>query len=199
MDSGNLTSIFGVLDESEIREYYLDNGFLRCSILDYGFVLKTLFVPNRHGDLTDVVLGYDSLDQYSSLSGRMGAVIGRYANRIKNGSIRIDDKTYQLSKNRGDHHIHGGFVGFDRKIWKVLEHDALHILLSYVSIDGEEGYPGELSVLIEYRLSNNSICIRYMAVSKDDTVCNLTNHSYFNLSGNGTIDEHYVLINAKRR
>lgn len=192
-----LSSFFGSYNGYTIKEYYLDNGNISCSVLDYGCVLRTLRVLDRNGEKVDVVLGYDNLEQYVELPGRMGAVIGRYANRIKNGRFSIDGKEYQLSVNRGNHHIHGGFSGFDKKIWKVLEHDSFHILFCYESADGEEGYPGNLSVMVEYRLAENTLSINYMASSDEDTICNLTNHSYFNLSGKGSIDNHGVAIHSK--
>ena len=196
METDKHSSVFGILDGTEVREYHLDNGCLRCSVLDYGCILRTLFVPDRDGNPVDVVLGYDDISQYATFSGRMGAVIGRCANRIKDGRFSIDGREYQLTKNRGEHHIHGGTKGFDKKLWKVLEHDRLHILLAYTSPDGDEGYPGRMNAMVEYRLSSFSLTIRYSAVSDADTVCNLTNHSYFNLAGKGSINDHRVMIHA---
>ena len=194
--SGGSSSIFGSIDGEIVREYFLDNGLISCSILDYGCILRTLYVPDRNGKSVDVVLGYDDIEHYQRFPGRMGAVIGRYANRVKNGHFSIGSNSYQLSKNRGEHHIHGGFNGFDKKIWKILEHDYCHILLGYKSANGEEGYPGEMNVMVEYRLSRNCLSICYMASSDKDTICNLTNHSYFNLSGERSIDDHCVLIRS---
>ena len=148
--------------------------------------------------MVDVVLGYDDLNQYRTLSGRMGAVIGRYANRVRDGKFFIDENEYNLSINRGNHHIHGGFKGFDKQIWDVQEHDAEHIVFSLESKDGDEGYPGNFSVTTEYRLLDHSLEIRYVAISDKDTICNLTNHSYFNLSGFGNINNHYVEIRSNR-
>jgi len=194
--SGGSSSDFGSIDGEIVREYYLDNGLISCSVLDYGCILRTLNIPDRNGRPVDVVLGYDDIEHYTQLPGRMGAIIGRYANRVKNGHFSIGENCYQLSINRGNHHIHGGFNGFDKKIWNVLEHDYCHILLGYRSPDGEEGYPGEMNVMVEYRLSLNNLSICYMATSDKDTICNLTNHSYFNLSGEGLIDDHCVLVRS---
>ena len=194
--SGGSSEDFGSIDGEIVREYYLDNDYISCSVLNYGCILRTLNVLDRNGRPVDVVLGYDDMDHYTKLPGRMGAIIGRYANRVKDGNFCIDGKSHQLSKNRSNNHIHGGFSGFDKKIWKVLEHDYCHILLGYRSPDGEEGYPGEMNVMVEYRLSSNSLSICYMASSDKDTICNLTNHSYFNLSGEGLIDDHCVLVRA---
>ena len=193
---GGMSSVFGSIGDEIVSEYYLDNGLIRCSVLDYGCILRTLMVPDKHGNMIDAVLGYNDLDHYIRLSGRMGAVVGRYANRVRNGRFSIDGTEYYLSKNRGDHHIHGGFGGFDKNIWEVLEHDSYHILFCYDSADGEEGYPGNLRTTVEYRLSDYSLKIEYSAISDKDTICNLTNHSYFNLSGNGMIDDHKVQIHS---
>lgn len=194
--TGESSLLFGSIGNENVTEYYLDNGCIRCSVLDYGCILRILMVPDKYGNMTDVVLGYSDLEQYIRLSGRMGAVIGRYANRVRNGRFNIDGIEYRLSKNRGEHHIHGGFNGFDKKIWKVLEHDSTHMLLCCGSADGEEGYPGNIRTTVEYRLSDNSLTIVYSALSDKDTICNLTNHSYFNLSGNGTINNHNVQIRS---
>ena len=107
---------FGSIDGREVFRYDLDNGAISCSVLDYGCTLQSLNVPDRNGKLVDVVLGYDSLEQYATLSGRLGATIGRFANRIANGRLPIDGKVYQLSINRSPHHIHGGFRGFDKRV-----------------------------------------------------------------------------------
>jgi aldose 1-epimerase len=191
-----MSVIFGSIGDENVTEYYLDNGHIRCSVLDYGCILRTLMVLDKCGNMMDVVLGYCDLEHYTGLSGRMGAVIGRYANRVRNGRFSIDGTEYRLSMNRGKHHIHGGFNGFDKKIWEVLEHDSIHILLCCDSADGEEGYPGNIRTTVEYRLSDCSLTIEYSAISDNDTICNLTNHSYFNLTGNGTINNHNVQIRS---
>ena len=188
--------VFGSIGDENIKEYFLDNGQIKCSVLDYGCIIRMLMVPDRYGKMVDVILGYSDIGHYIGLSGRMGAVIGRYANRVRNGRFSIEGTEYCLSKNRGDHHIHGGFNGFDKKIWKVLEHDPIHILLCCDSADGEEGYPGNIRTTVEYRLSDCSLMIDYTAISDKDTICNLTNHSYFNLTGAGTIDDHKVQIHS---
>ena len=189
---------FGTVDGREVKEIILDNGELSCSVLTYGCILRTLNVPNRDGGRTDVVLGYDSIDQYVKLSGRMGAVIGRYANRIRDGRFRLGGETVQLSVNRPPNHLHGGFSGFDKKMWDVLDSSEDSVTLGYRSPDGEEGYPGDLDVRITYSLVDSSVEIRYEAVSDRDTVCSLTNHSYFNLSGKDDIGDHTVRIKADR-
>ncbi len=189
---------FGTIDGRTVHRYDLDNGRISCSVLDYGCTLRSLNVPDRNGIPVDVVLGYDSLKQYASLSGRLGATIGRFANRIAEGRLPIDGKVYQLSVNRSPHHIHGGFKGFDKRIWDVIEEDDSHVTMRLVSEDGEEGYPGRMVVTSTYRLEGTSLVLEQRAESDRDTVCSLTNHSYFNLSGGGTIDRHKVSIDAGR-
>lgn len=189
---------FGTFGGKEVEEILLDNGKISCSVLTYGCALRTLCVPDRDGKMTDVVLGYDSIEQYASLSGRMGAVIGRYANRIKDGRFQLNGETVQLSVNRPPNHIHGGNVGFDKKVWDVLDSSDSSVTLGYRSPDGEEGYPGNLEARVTYSLHGRSLSIRYEAVSDRDTVCSLTNHSYFNLSGKGDISDHSVMIRADR-
>ena len=182
----------------DVHEVLLDNGIISCSVLDYGCIIRTLNIPDRNGKMVDVVLGYDNLDQYINSSGRMGSVIGRYANRIRNGAFELNGETIRLSINRRPNHIHGGFKGFDKRIWKILEHDESMVQLGYLSRSGEEGYPGNLDVKVTYRIVDTTFFIEYEAVSDRDTVCNLTNHSYFNLSGSNRIDDHHIFIRASR-
>lgn len=187
---------FGTVDRKGVEEIVLDNGTISCSVLTYGCALRTLCVPDRNGRITDIVLGYDSIEQYANLSGRMGAVIGRYANRIKDGRFQLNGGSVQLSVNRPPNHIHGGNMGFDKKVWDVLDVSDSSVTLGYSSPDGEEGYPGNLDAKVTYSLQGRSLSIRYEAVSDRDTICSLTNHSYFNLSGKGDISDHSVMIKA---
>ena len=178
--------------------YSISNGNISCSLFAYGCTLQSLRVPDSSGNLTDVVLGFGESVQYSGISGRIGATIGRYANRIRNGRFSIGKKLYQLSVNRFPNHIHGGVKSFDKKVWNVAESGDDYLRMSLVSEDGEEGYPGRLDTSVTYSLRNSTLEIKYEAVSDKDTICNLTNHSYFNLSGKGTIDGHKVMINSSR-
>lgn len=187
---------FGTVDGRAVTEFTLDNGSISFSVLDYGCTLRTLSVPGKEGRPVDIVLGYDSVEQYRDRSGRMGATIGRCCNRIRNGSFLMDGGTVQLSVNRPPHHIHGGFRGFDKRIWEMVGVEDGDMTFRYLSEDGEEGYPGNLTVDATYCLKGNSLSISFRAVSDRDTVCNLTNHSYFNLSGCGKIDGHEVSIRA---
>lgn len=189
-------SVYGKIDGTQVHRIHLDNGILDCSVLTYGCILASLSVPDSRGGMTDVVLGYDSLEQYAESSGRMGAVIGRYANRIKGGRFDLDHQPVQLSLNRGPDHIHGGFRGFDKRVWKISGCSDAYVELSYISNDGEEGYPGNMDVRARYELIGPSLRISYRAVSDRDTVCNLTNHSYFNLSGGNGIGDHRITIRS---
>ena len=189
---------FGTVDGEDVREVTLDDGIISCSVLTYGCILRTLKVPDRNGRKTDVVLGYDDVGDYTSRSGRLGAVIGRFANRIAGASFVLDGKMIQLTVNRPPDHIHGGTEGFDKKIWDIVECDDTHVELRYISEDGEEGYPGRMETFVTYSLDGPVLSLRYEAVSDHDTICNLTNHSYFNLAGRGDICDHVVSIGAGR-
>jgi aldose 1-epimerase len=173
-------------------------------ITNYGGIITSLKVPDRHGNRDDIVLGFDNLDAYLKGDPYFGAIIGRYANRIAKGRFTLNGHQYTLAVNNGENHLHGGLKGFDKVVWtarplKVPNGAALR--LTYLSKDGEEGYPGKLSVEVIYTLTNaNELKIEYWATTDKDTVVNLTSHSYFNLAGqgNGDILNHQLLINARR-
>ena len=167
-------------------------------ILDYGCILQALFVPNAQGGFTDVVLGYDTMAEYEDNDGYFGAAIGRIANRIGKGEFSLNGKSYRLARNNGENHLHGGIKGFDKFIWAAaVNGDVLE--LSRVSPDGEEGYPGNLNVKVCYVLTeDNEFRISYNADTDADTILNLTNHSYFNLSGSGTVLSHKLQVFADR-
>ncbi len=173
----------------EVTLYTLQNDSgMSVSIMNYGGVITTLRVPDKNGISTDVVLGYDTLAEYEKGDKFLGTLVGRYANRIGNARFTLNGKTYSLFANDGIHHLHGGKVGFDRKIWEAEPVNG-SLKLTYVSPDGEEGYPGELTVTVIYSLTDdNTLAIDYSAVSDADTICNLTNHSYFNLAGQDSGD-----------
>jgi len=164
----------------------LNHGELSCRIITFGATLHTLCVPDRDGKNVDVVLGYDTLEEYQTHDAYVGAVVGRYANRIAKGRFTLHDQTYVLAVNNGPNHLHGGIVGFSHRVWKVDELTENQAVLSLDSPDGEEGYPGHLCVKVTYTLEKNGLTIRYQARSDKDTPCNLTNHAYFNLAGQGT-------------
>lgn len=164
----------------------LDNGTISCEILTFGATLRTLTVPDREGKPVDVVLGYDHLSDYETRDGYLGAVVGRYANRIAKGQFSLNGKTYSLAVNNGPNHLHGGIVGYSYRVWTVEELTGQKAVLTLESPDGEEGYPGALSLRVTYALEDRALSLHYEALAHGDTVCNLTNHSYFNLAGQGS-------------
>lgn len=178
---------FGVTKGGERAELLtLENEKLSCQITTYGGALVSLRVPNRTGQSVDVVLGFDTLAEYEAQDKYMGALMGRCANRIANGRFSLAGKVYALAVNNGPNHLHGGLVGFDRRCWTVEEYVRDRVVLSLVSPDGEEGYPGTLRVVVTYALEGGTLSIHYRAETDQDTLCNLTNHSYFNLGGQGS-------------
>jgi aldose 1-epimerase len=172
--------------------------------MTYGGAVVSLKVPDRQGKLGDVVLGYESLDGYLKNSAYFGAIVGRYGNRIGKGKFSLNGHEYTLAKNNGENHLHGGVKGFDKVVWSAKEikgKTGVGLSLSYVSKDGEEGYPGTLRVNVIYTLTNsNELKIVYTATTDKDTVVNLTHHSYFNLAGagEGNILGHELMLNSSR-
>ena len=175
-----------------------ENG-LTAEVLDYGVTIRSIIVPDKNGNPVDVVLGYDTLEEYLSDDCYLGATIGRVANRIKGASFQLNGKTYDLYANNGENHLHGGKRGFNGYVWDSEQKDGA-VVFSRLSPDGEEGYPGNLSVRVTIGWEGNSLVIRYDAESDQDTIVNFTNHSYFNLNGagNGNINQHVMKINADR-
>jgi aldose 1-epimerase len=176
------------------------NG-LTAQVTNYGGLLVSLYVPDKKGQFSDIVQGYDNLDAYiQGNSPYMGAVCGRCANRIGKGKFSLMGKEYTLAVNNGPNHLHGGLTGFNKVIWEVTgsAEDSIH--LSYLSRDGEEGYPGNLNVTLSYTLTgNNELRLDYRATTDKTTVVNLAGHSYFNLAGEGSGDIYHqeLMINAK--
>ncbi len=195
---------FGILPDGQRTDIYtLRNGNgMEVRITNYGGIITHLFVPDRAGKLADVVLGFDSLPPYLQEHPYFGAIIGRYANRIAKGKFTLEGKTYTLATNNGDNHLHGGLKGFDKYIWmaETKENEKEVTLSLYrVSPDGEEGYPGNLHIQVEYTLNNmNELRIYCAATAEAPTHVNLTNHSYFNLTGDpsNSILGHELQINA---
>lgn len=192
---------FGELDGEAVLLFSLvnDQG-VEVRITNYGGIITSLNVPDRAGKIADIVLGHDSLEGYLNRSRYFGALIGRYANRIANGRFSLNGTTYSLAHNNGLNHLHGGMKGFDKVVWKAREvhaPDSVGLELSYLSEDGEEGYPGNLRLRVTYLLNEkNELRIDYFAQTDKETIVNLTNHSYFNLAGSGTVLEHELMINA---
>lgn len=180
--------------------YILRNASgMEVCITNYGGRIVSIMVPDRNGKFQDVVLGHDTIDDYVNIDGNFGALIGRYGNRINKGRISIDGTEYQLPQNNFGHCLHGGPVGFHHKVWDAVQPDGSTLELHLQSPDGEAGFPGNLNVKVVYTLSNdNSLKIEYTATTDKPTVVNLTNHSYFNLSGNPANDilDETVLFNA---
>ena len=179
-------SVFGkTSDGRDVLAFKIKDGANEATILNYGGIIQSLKIANREGKLIDVVLGYDDVASYERNSGYLGALIGRFGNRIDKGYLVVDGEEYQLYCNDRGNHLHGGKVGFDKKIWNyVFEgHDGNTLALSTVSADGEENYPGTLNVKVVYTFSGGVLGIEYTAVSDKTTAINLTNHAYFNLNG----------------
>ncbi len=190
--------VFGKTKDGEnVRAWRLANSRgAHAVILDYGCIVQALSVPNAHGGFTDVVLGYDTVAEYEDNDGYFGAVIGRIANRIGKSEFTLNGKTYRLAQNDGKNHLHGGVKGFDKFVWEARQ-EGNALVFTRFSPDGEENYPGNLRVSISYELTEeNELRITYDADTDADTVINLTNHSYFNLDGGGTVLNHYLQIFA---
>ena len=176
---------FGVMpDGTAVELYVLTAGALSCDVITFGGSLQSLRVPDRTGRPVDVLLGFDTLEPYRTHGKSLGALVGRYANRIGGARFTLDGQTCQLAaNNNGVNHLHGGLVGFNQRVWTVEEAAEDRLTLSLFSPDGEEGYPGDLTVRVTYALTEEGLTIRYRAECGRSTVCNLTNHAYFNLSG----------------
>jgi aldose 1-epimerase len=192
-------------DGQPVDLYVLTNkNGVEAAITNYGGAVVSLKVPDRNGKFGDVVLGYDSLDGYVNDKGYFGAIVGRYGNRIGHAQFSIDGKTYTLAKNNGENSLHGGIKGFNKAVWAAKELPAKNgqsLELTYLSKDGEEGFPGNLHVRVVYTLTDsNELKIEYSATTDKKTVVNLTNHSYFNLAGPGSGDilGHQLAIEADK-
>jgi aldose 1-epimerase len=197
---------FGVLpDGREVRSYNLFNAAgVIIQVLDYGCIINSLILPSNAGPI-DVVLGFEKVDDYINAHSLpappyFGAVVGRYAGRIKNGKFKINDNEFQLNINNNSHTLHGGVKGLDQRLWSVIDYndDGTSITFSYTSKAGEENFPGEMNIKVNYQLGDdNELSISYHATSTEDTIINLTQHSYFNLSGHKAgLEDHELFINA---
>jgi aldose 1-epimerase len=203
------TRPYGEYDGKPISAYTLTNtNGMVVEIINYGGIVTRIIVPDKNGEFGDVALGYDNLDAYVAASPFFGALIGRVGNRIANGQFELNGKVYQLAKNDfpGDIgcHLHGGTKGFDKVVWDatpITENDEPSLKLTYLSPDGDEGYPGNLDVEVVYTLTNNNeLVISYRATTDQATPVNLTNHTYFNLRGEGDGDilDHVLTIDADK-
>lgn len=189
-----------MIDGKELALYTLKNRHgMSAQITNFGAKVVRLFVADRQGNFDDVVLGFDTLQEVVTKEEYFGATCGRFANRIKDGKFSIDGQTFQLAVNNGTNALHGGVDAFNTKVWDVVLADDQTLTLSLVSADGEEGYPGELTLSLTYSVTDdNELSIHYEATTTKPTVIGLTNHSYFNLkgAGNGTVRDHMLQINA---
>ncbi len=191
-------------DGQQVNQYTLTNASgASITVIDWGAILTSIIVPDREGNLADVALGFDSMEKYGGKHGSMGDTIGRYGNRIGKGKFTLDGVEYQLALNdHGVNHLHGGNRGFDAYMWEAKPTEGKYqdsVAFHRVSPDGEENYPGNLDVTVTYTWDDdNNLIIRYEATTDKATLCNLTNHTYFNLAGHdhGTIRDHVVFIDA---
>lgn len=193
---------FGTANGAKVEAVTLTNASgMSARIMTLGATVQSVVVPDKTGKKEDVVLGYDTAQEYLDRPNYFGVSVGRYANRIAHGKFSLDGKTYSLATNDGPNALHGGKQGFDKRIWKIDHVGNGSVTMSYVSADGEEGYPGELKVTATYTLSdNNALTVQYRATTSKPTVLNLTNHAYFNLSGNDARDvmDNLVTLHATK-
>ena len=196
---------FGTVPEGPVDLYTMTNTRgMEVRAMNYGGIIVSLRVPDKKGVLADLVLGFDTLDAYLNNMPYFGAIIGRYANRIANGKFALDGVEYRLARNNGMNSLHGGLKGFDKVLWHSEQFENNHgigVVFTYTSKDGEEGYPGNLKATVTYTLTDQSeLQIEYEATTDKATSVNLTNHSYFNLAGegNGDILKHELMLDADR-
>jgi aldose 1-epimerase len=192
---------FGELaDGSPSALFTLANSHgLIAKVSDYGTIITELHVPDRAGKLGDIVLGFDNLNQYLKGHPYFGCTVGRFANRIAKGQFTLEGKSYHLAINNGPNHLHGGLKGFDKVLWQATPLTGAAVEFTYTSADGEEGYPGKLEVVVVMSLTDsNELRIDYTATTDRPTPINLTNHSYFNLAGEGDVLRHQLIIHADR-
>lgn len=179
--------LFGRMpDGAAVEEITLTDGPITCKLLTYGGALRSLSVPDREGRPVDILLGFDTLEDYFAQDKYMGALVGRYANRIGGSRFALEGQEYPLYANDGPNHLHGGLKGFDKQVWQIHAQTASSVTLTLFSPDGQEGYPGALDVTVTYTLRRGGLELDYQARSTRTTLCNLTNHAYFNLSGHGS-------------
>ncbi len=194
---------FGITPEGDsVTLFTLKNekGYI-VKITNFGGIITEIHTPDRDGMMGNIVLGFDNLDQYLAGHPYFGALVGRYGNRIAKAQFSLDGESYQLAVNNGNNTLHGGLKGFDKVVWdaEVIScEERAALKLTYTSVDGEEGYPGTLKTMVTYELLMDQLFLTYEAETDKATVLNLTNHTYFNLAGEGTILDHIIYINASR-
>ena len=192
-------------DGREVSLFTLSNDHnITVKIITYGGIITSILMPDKYGKIDDIVLGFNSINDYLGEHPYLGALIGRYGNRIAKGRFVLNGKEYTLTVNDGPNHLHGGLIGFDKVIWDATEfqnENEVGVRLTYLSKDGEEGYPGNLNTKVKYSLNDrDELVISYKATTDKPTVVNLTNHTYFNLAGEGSgnVLDHEIMINAQR-
>ena len=194
-----MPEVFGSMpDGTTIRRFWLANGAIRTAVLEIGAAIQVIEVPDRNGRCQNVVLGMATLEDYRLRSPHFGAVPGRTAGRIAGGRFTLDGVPYQLLRNDGGNTLHGGIEGFGRLAWTAVDYGPTHVTLRLVSPDGDQGYPGEVETVLTYRLQDDGLHMHVEARTTKPTILNLTNHSYFNLAGEGTgaILDHKLRIDA---
>jgi aldose 1-epimerase len=196
----NRSNFQAVVDGDSTDLYVLKNANgIEVAITNYGGTIVSVMVPDKNGVMQDVILGFDNIHDYVNIDNNFGSTIGRYGNRLANGRVTIEGVEYTLPQNNGAHTLHGGGGGFNTRVFNVVSADSRSIVMTYLSKDGEEGFPGNLFTTVTMTLTDvNAIDIQYKAETDKPTVVNLTNHAYFNLSGdhNNTILDHRLMINA---
>ncbi len=195
--------VFGVCKDGRTASLYTITGRtgMTAKVTDFGAAIVSLFVPDKNGVMTDVVLGYDTLAEYEANPPYIGAAIGRCGNRIAGGTFMLDGVLYKLDLNDGRNHLHGGYQGFDKRLWNAVQTSPDSLTLTLFSEDGDQGYPGNLVACVTYAVTDdNALAIRYRGMSDKKTIFNMTNHSYFNLAGQNSdsILDHELYINADR-
>lgn len=195
---------YGTTPENVPVDLYIltNNSGLELRLTNYGGTIVSILAPNRAGELADITLGFDSLDGYLSQHLCLGSLVGRFANRIAEGTFSLNGVGYSLAQNNGSNHLHGGLKGFDKAVWQaelLTDSQSEGLKLTYQSPAGEEGYPGTLSVEVGYQLTDdNALALTYQATTDQPTIINLTNHTYFNLAGQGDILHHEIMLAARR-
>lgn len=196
---------WGMVDGKTVYQYTLHSGYgMTAKITNYGAILTELHVPNRNGERADVVLGFGTLDGYLAGHPYFGSTVGRVANRVASGEFSLDGQSYTLDTNNGPNHLHGGIKGFDKQVWQVTAEETTRqgatVTLKYTSLDGEEGYPGSLTVSVTFMLNASALKVNMIAETNAPTIVNLSNHSYWNLSGHnsGDVLDHVLMINADK-
>lgn len=199
------TTVLGqVEDFDSIKLYTLkNNSGMTVKVTNYGAIITSITVPDRNGKMDDIALGYNRVEDYMNAVDKpyFGAIVGRYGNRIANGQFTLNGETYTLAKNNSENHLHGGVIGFDKVVWDAKQDGPHKIELSYLAKDREEGYPGNLQIKVTYTLTNdNQLIVSYLATTDKATPVNLTQHTYFNLKGEGeeNILDHELMLNAKK-